>query len=236
MAGSRFQTSETPRLAPSILDSDLARLAEQVEILEGAGIEVIHVDVMDGHFAPNLSIGIPLVSSLRKATNLVLDVHLMIDRPERYVEQFIDAGADIVTVHAEATTHIHRAIDLIRGAGAIPGVAINPGTPVAHATELVPIVDLMLIMSVNPGFGGQKFIPNAIPRLQAAQAAIQASGRDVVLEVDGGVNGGTIASVVEAGADLVVAGSAIFRHEHGPAKGVAALQDQLRSLGSKPIR
>src|SRR5690606_34397439 len=154
------------------LDSDLANLADQVRILEEAGVDIVHVDVMDGRFVPNISIGIPVVASLRAATSLTLDVHLMIEEPERYVSEFVAAGADIVTVHPEATPHVHRALDRIREAGALCGLALNPGTPLAHATELLPVVDLVLIMSINPGFGGQTFKPEALERLRRMRQAI----------------------------------------------------------------
>jgi len=212
-----------PRLAPSVLDSDLANLADQVRILEEAGVDIVHVDVMDGRFVPNISIGIPVVASLRAATSLTLDVHLMIEEPERYVSEFVAAGADIVTVHPEATPHIHRALDRIREAGALCGLALNPGTPLAHATELLPVVDLVLIMSINPGFGGQTFKPEALERLRRMRQAIDASGRQVALEVDGGINSGTIAAAIDAGVDLLVAGSAIFKHPQGPETGVREL-------------
>jgi ribulose-phosphate 3-epimerase len=220
-----------PRLAPSILDSDLARLAEEVELLERAGIDVIHVDVMDGRFVPNISIGIPVVTSLRQSTGLILDVHLMIDEPERFAGQFVEAGADIVTVHAEATPHVHRALDQIRELGALCGLALNPGTPLAHAIELLPVVDLVLIMSVNPGFGGQRFMPGALERLRRMRREIDSAGRQVALEVDGGINHETLPGAVAAGADLLVSGSAIFKHADGPATGVAALMERLQQSG-----
>ena len=183
---------------------------------------------MDGRFVPNISIGIPVVASLRKATSLLLDVHLMIEDPENYVEQFVVAGADVVTVHAEATPHVHRALDRITEAGALAGLALNPGTPLAHAIELLPVVDLVLIMSINPGFGGQAFKPEALKRLSDMRAAIDASGRAVALEVDGGINADTLAQAVEAGTDLLVSGSAIFRHPGGPEVGVRQMLELLR--------
>ena len=230
MSANRLLASPTPRLAPSILDSDLANLGAQVAILAAAGIDVVHVDVMDGRFVPNISIGIPVVASLRAATTLLLDVHLMIVDPENYVAEFVEAGADVVTVHAEATPHVHRAIDRIKEAGALAGLALNPGTPLAHALELLPVVDLVLIMSINPGFGGQTFKPEAAARMRAVRDAIDASGRPVALEVDGGINSTTLEQAVAAGADLLVSGSAIFRHPDGPEVGVRRLQEQLAAL------
>ncbi len=232
MTTNKLLESETPRFAPSILDSDLANLAAQVDILAAAGIDTLHVDVMDGRFVPNISIGIPVVASLRAATDLLLDVHLMIADPENYVTEFVEAGADVVTVHAEATPHVHRALDRIKDAGALAGLALNPGTPLAHATELLPVLDLVLVMSINPGFGGQSFKPTALDRLRAMRAAIDSSGRQIALEVDGGVNRDTLEHVVDTGVDLLVSGSAIFRHPEGPATGVARLVEQLDALRS----
>lgn len=229
MSGNKLLARATPRLAPSILDSDLASLGQQVQILADAGVDTVHVDVMDGRFVPNISIGIPVVASLRAATPLLLDVHLMIADPENYVTQFVEAGADVVTVHAEATPHVHRAIDRVKDAGALAGLALNPGTPVAHAIELLPVVDLVLIMSINPGFGGQSFKPEALQRLAMMRAAIDASGRPIALEVDGGINATTLDDAVKAGTDLLVSGSAIFRHPEGPGAGVRALMDQLKA-------
>lgn len=227
MPENKLLTAPVPRLAPSILDSDLANLADQVGILEAAGIDTIHVDVMDGRFVPNISIGIPVVASLRQATSLLLDVHLMIQDPENYVAGFVEAGADVVTVHAEATPHVHRALDAIREAGALSGLALNPGTPLAHAVELLPVLDLVLIMSVNPGFGGQSFKPQALDRLRQMRQTINESGHAVALEVDGGINSRTIDSVVDAGTDLIVSGSAIFKHAEGAAAGVRELMSRL---------
>jgi ribulose-phosphate 3-epimerase len=201
-------------------------------MLEDAGIEIIHVDVMDGRFVPNISIGIPVVASLRQATPLTLDVHLMIQDPEDYVSEFVDAGANIVTVHPEATPHVHRAIDRIHDAGGKAGVALNPGTPLAHAIELLPVVDLVLIMSISPGFGGQSFKPDALPRIEALRAAIDRTGRDIVLQVDGGINTQTLEAAVTAGADLLVSGSAIFSHAEGPERGVSELIEQLTKINS----
>lgn len=230
MPDNKLLRQPVPRLAPSILDSDLANLADQVGILERAGVDTIHVDVMDGRFVPNISIGIPVVASLRQATSVVLDVHLMIADPENYVVEFVEAGADVVTVHPEATPHVHRALDRIREAGALSGLALNPGTPLSHAIELLPVLDLVLIMSINPGFGGQQFKPQALDRLRCLRKTIDNSGHQVALEVDGGVNSRTLEPVVDAGVDLIVSGSAIFKHPEGADVGVRSLIEQLRAI------
>jgi ribulose-phosphate 3-epimerase len=212
-------------LSPSILNSDLTRLAGSLALLEQAEVEYVHLDVMDGRFVPNISIGIPVVASVRAATKLPLDVHLMIDEPERYIAQFLDAGADILTIHVEATRHPHRALQVIREAGARSGLALNPGTPLDYALELLPMADLVLIMSVNPGFGGQTFIPTALRRIQALRAAIDEGGFRTLIEIDGGVSERNARAIVEAGADLLVAGTAIF----GADDGVVAASARIRS-------
>lgn len=225
MADNRFSWwGHGPLIAPSILDSDLADLRTTLAMLDEAGVKVVHLDVMDGRFVPNISIGIPVVASIRRHTSLTLDVHLMIDQPERYVDEFVDAGADILTVHPEATPHVHRALQSIRAAGARAGVALNPGTPVSHAIELLPMADLVLIMSVNPGFGGQAFIETAPGRMRAVRDAIDAGGYGTLLEVDGGINLDTIGMARAAGADLFVAGSAIFKAKNGPSTAARRLQ------------
>lgn len=216
-------------IAPSILDSDLARLGDTLQALEAAGAEYIHLDVMDGNFVPNISIGVPVVASIRKATALPLDVHLMIDRPERYIQAFVDAGADILTIHYEATVHPHRALQQIREAGIRSGLALNPGTSVSAITDLLPYCDLVLIMSVNPGFGGQTFIPEAERRIREVRDLLGSNDRGVLVEVDGGVNPSTIATVVNAGADVIVAGSAIFKHPDGVEQAVAELREAVRA-------
>lgn len=216
-----------PLLAPSILDSDLGNLAETLRLLERGGADFIHIDVMDGHFVPNISVGLPLVQSVRQHSRLTFDVHLMIDRPERYVERFVEAGADILTVHIEATPHIHRTIQLIRSAGARPGVTLNPGTPIEALSEVLSLVDMVLVMSVNPGFGGQTFIPRTYERLRRLRAMRDASGSTALIQVDGGVNPGNVLAVFEAGADVLVAGSAIFGHADGPEVGLEQLRAAL---------
>ena len=197
-------------LAPSILSADFAHLAEQVQAAAEGGGSVVHVDVMDGHFVPNITIGPVLVRSLRKATDLPLDCHLMIENPDQFIPDFADAGADWISVHQEACPHLNRTLHLIRGHGALAGVVINPATPVETLTEVLDIVDYVLVMSVNPGFGGQKFIPGVahkIRRLADLRAERRLSYR---IEVDGGIALDTVAEVVRAGAEILVAGNAIF--------------------------
>jgi ribulose-phosphate 3-epimerase len=203
-------------IAPSILASNFARLGEEIHTVEQAGADVIHVDVMDGHFVPNISIGIPVVESLRKATRLPLDVHLMIERPEEYIEDFVRAGATRVLVHQEATVHLDRALSMIREHGAEAGAAINPATPVLMLSDVLDKLDTVLVMSVNPGFGGQKFIRGALEKIRQLnqwRARYNASFR---IEVDGGVDLGNVAELAQAGANTFVAGSSIF-HASDPA-------------------
>jgi ribulose-phosphate 3-epimerase len=203
------------KIAPSILDSDLTRLKESLDLLERGGADFIHLDVMDGCFVPNISIGVPVVASVRTATTLPLDVHLMIDRPERYIDAFVSAGANILTVHYEATSHPHRALQSIREHGVQAGLALNPGTPVHAVRDLLDLCDLVLIMSVNPGFGGQQFIPRTIERLAELGELLGTMSLKPMVEVDGGVNAANASAVVAAGARVLVAGSAVFRHEAG---------------------
>jgi ribulose-phosphate 3-epimerase len=197
-------------ISPSILSADFARLGDEVQALERAGADWAHVDVMDGRFVPNMTIGPLVVKALRRATTLPLDVHLMIVEPERYVEDFAAAGADIITVHAEACPHLHRVLQQIRGLGKKAGVSLNPHTPEDVLRYVLELTDLVLVMSVNPGFGGQDFIPAVLPKVSRIRELIRASGRNIHVEVDGGVKPGTARQVVEAGADVLVAGSAVF--------------------------
>jgi len=197
-------------LAASILSADFARLGEEVQAAAAGGAAMIHVDVMDGHFVPNLTLGPPLVVSLRKATSLPLDVHLMIENPEQFIPAFAEAGADWISVHQEATPHLHRALELIRAHGAQAGAVINPATPVEALSEVLDIVDFVLVMSVNPGFGGQKFIPNSLLKLQKLAALKAQHNLRFRIEVDGGVAPDTVRGIVRAGADVLVAGNAIF--------------------------
>ena len=200
----------TVRIAPSILAADFARLADAIRQVEAAGADQIHVDVMDGHFVPNITVGVPVVASLRRATALPLDVHLMIREPDRYVEAFAEAGASIITVHAEAATHLHRTLTRIRQLKARAGVAINPATPVESLRDVVDHIDVLLVMSVNPGFGGQSFIEHSFRKLAAARALLTEARNPGDVEVDGGVDENNAARLVAAGASMLVAGVSIF--------------------------
>lgn len=198
------------RLAPSLLSADFARLSEAIEMIELGGAEVVHLDVMDGHFVPNITIGPPVVKALRKETDLPFDCHLMIEEPQRYIPDFLDAGANMISVHVEADHHLHRALSMIRDGGAMAGIAINPATAIEIIEDAVEYCDYVLVMSVNPGFGGQKFIHNAVGRIRRLSEMIRNRGLGVTIEVDGGIDENTAPSVVRAGAGLLVAGSAIF--------------------------
>ena len=198
------------RIAPSILAADFARLGEEVRAVEAAGADFVHIDVMDGHFVPNLTIGPGVVKALRPHSKLPFDVHLMIAPVDIYVPEFAAAGADIITVHPEAGPHLHRTIQLIKSLGKKVGVALNPATPAEAARTVIGEIDLILVMSVNPGFGGQSFIASQLDKLRALRAMIAQSGRPIALEVDGGINADTASAAVAAGADLLVAGTAVF--------------------------
>ena len=197
-------------LAPSILSADFGRLAEQVRAASEGGGTVIHVDVMDGHFVPNLTVGPPLVKSLRKATKLPLDCHLMIENPDQFIAEFVEAGADWISVHQEACRHLNRTLNLIRSHDALAGVVINPATPVETLTEVLEIIDYVLVMSVNPGFGGQKFIPETVHKIRRLADLRAQRGLNYRIEVDGGIALETVAEVVRAGAEILVAGNAMF--------------------------
>jgi len=198
------------KIAPSILSADFSRLGEEIKAVEAAGADYIHIDVMDGHFVPNITIGPLVVAAVRKITTLPLDVHLMIENPDRYIPDFAAAGADIIVVHAEASVHLHRSIQLIKGLGKKAGVSLNPATPLNYLEYVLADLDLVLLMTVNPGFGGQSFIEEAIPKIKALRAMLDKRGLEAELEVDGGVKTDNIARISHAGADVFVAGSAVF--------------------------
>jgi ribulose-phosphate 3-epimerase len=215
----------TPKIAPSILSADFATLGAEVKAVSDAGADYIHVDVMDGHFVPNLTIGPVVVASLRPHTKLPLDVHLMIEKPELSIEAYAKAGADIITVHAEACVHLERTLQLIKSFGKKCGVSLVPSTPASALDYVMDVADLILVMTVNPGFGGQKFIASQLPKIKRIREMITASGRPIDLEVDGGVNAETAKQVVAAGANVLVAGSAVFtRNAADYAKNIASLR------------
>jgi len=201
-------------LSASILSADFGRLAEEVEAVEAAGADWIHVDVMDGHFVPNITIGPNMVKALSQVTRLPLDVHLMIEKPGRYLEDFVKAGANWLGVHAEACVHLHRVIQRIKELGVKAAVAINPATPLCMIDLVLPDVDMVLLMTVNPGFGGQTFIPNVLPKIRQCRRMIDDAGLSTLLQVDGGVNPENVGELAEAGVDVFVAGSAVFRGDY----------------------
>jgi ribulose-phosphate 3-epimerase len=213
----------TIEIAPSILAADFDCLGEEIHKVQQGGARILHVDVMDGHFVPNLSIGVPVVEALRKATDLILDVHLMIEEPERYVGAFADAGADMISVQQEATRHLDRALGMIQERGLKAGAVINPATPVSSLSEVLDRVDYVLVMSVNPGFGGQKFLPGALDKLRQLRMLRENHRLNFRIEVDGGLGAETIADAVRAGAEMIVAGTSIF-HTPDPAAAVRHLQ------------
>ncbi len=213
------------KLAPSILSANFARLGEQVGEVAEAGADYIHIDVMDGHFVPNITIGAPVVASIRPVAGLPLDVHLMIEHPERYISQFVEAGADIITVHVEASPHLNATIRAIKKLGVRAGVSINPPTPIGTVEEFLPHVDLVLVMSVNPGFGGQPFIPETLPRIAHIRKILNDRGLHAELEVDGGINADNAPDVVKAGADVLVAGNSIFKAKEGIRGAMKRLRD-----------
>jgi ribulose-phosphate 3-epimerase len=211
------------QIAPSILSADFAALGHAVEAVEEGGADLLHVDVMDGHFVPNISIGPPVIQSLRRVTRLPLDVHLMITDPDRYLEAFVEAGASMISVHVEVLPHLHRTLTHIRALGARAGVVLNPSTPVVMVEDVVGVVDHVLVMSVNPGFGGQAFIPRSVQKVAAVRRLLDSAHSPALVEIDGGIDVTNIARVVEAGVDIVVAGWSVFGRDD-PAAAVRALR------------
>jgi ribulose-phosphate 3-epimerase len=197
-------------IAPSILSADFSRLGEEIAAIEKGGADWVHVDIMDGHFVPNITIGPPVVASIRKITKLPLDVHLMIQDPDKYIEKFAKAGADIITIHVETSPHLHRSVQFIKDQGCKAGVSLNPATSLATLDHILSEVDMVLIMTVNPGFGGQEFIPSVLPKIKSLRKKINEKGIGVDIEVDGGVNLNTISKVAQAGGNIFVAGNAVF--------------------------
>lgn len=217
------------KIAPSLLSADFGHLADQIASITESGADYLHIDVMDGHFVPNLTIGLPIVKSLQSLTNIPLDVHLMIKNPSNYIKEFIDAGANIVTVHIETDPHIHRLIERIKSLGAKAGIALNPSTSLNLLDEIVSLVDLILIMSVNPGFGGQKFIPQSIKKISRLKTMLE-EYPEVELEVDGGITEENINDVINAGADIVVVGSAVFNNSD-----ISGSVKKLKSIANQRI-
>jgi ribulose-phosphate 3-epimerase len=216
-----MQNNRNIEIAPSILSADFSRLGEEIEAVERGGAAILHFDVMDGHFVPNITIGLPVLKSLAKVTRLPIDAHLMITEPGRYATQFVDAGAKMVSVHVEADAHLHRTLMAIKSAGAQAGVVLNPSTPIAAVDEALQFADYVLVMSVNPGFGGQKFIPESISKVKRLRQMIDERQLTTRIEIDGGIDRSNIETVVEAGAEIIVAGSAVF----GAADAESAVKD-----------
>lgn len=219
--------SKTVKIAPSILAADYTRLGEQLQAAEAAGADYIHVDVMDGRFVPNITIGPLIVRAARRATGLPLDVHLMIEEPERHIDAFAKAGADILTVHPEATPHVHRALEQIKRLNMLAGIALNPGTPVAAAEEVLAEVDLVLVMSVDPGFGGQEFIAGVLPKVRRLRRLLDEKQLRAELEMDGGITAETAPACVEAGARVLVAGTAVFNEKASVAESIRRLRESI---------
>jgi ribulose-phosphate 3-epimerase len=217
------------RIAPSILSADFARIAEAVAVVERAGADVVHIDIMDGHFVPNLTLGPQLVASLRKQTTLPIDVHLMVEEPRKFIPAFHEAGADWISFHLEASAHIHKDISLIKGFGRKAGLALNPATPISLMEEILGDLDYVLLMSVNPGWGGQSFIPSSLGKIRALRSWIDARKLDIPIEVDGGISLENLEDLVRSGTDIVVAGSAIFGSPD-PAGSIEKMRSKIRDL------
>lgn len=220
-------------LAPSLLSADFGRLAEEIAAVEAAGADLLHVDVMDGRFVPNITIGPPVVAAIRKVAKVPLDVHLMIVEPERYLEAFAEAGADVITVHAEATQHLQRALARIRELGKKPGVALNPATPLSAAEWILSDVDMVLLMTVNPGFGGQTFLPGMVGKVELLRAQLSRAGLPVDVEVDGGIKAENVEAVVRAGANVIVSGSGVFGTKNY-AETIARMRRAIRKGAAAP--
>lgn len=217
------------KISPSILSADFTRLAQELKAIEDAGADYVHVDVMDGNFVPNITVGPFIVEAVKRATKLPLDVHLMIERPENFIADFVKAGSSIITVHVEATKHLHKVIQSIKDSGLRAGVSINPATPASALDDIIPDVDLVLVMSVNPGFSGQGFIPGSLKKISAVRDMIDEKGLAVELEVDGGIKTGNIAGAAEAGADVFVSGSGIFgTPDYG--KTIRAMKEAIKGI------
>lgn len=215
------------KISPSILSANFSRLGKDIELLDQCDVEMIHIDVMDGHFVPNISFGLPVIKDIRSMTKKVFDVHLMIEEPSKYVEDFVKAGADLITIHYEADRHIDRTINYIKSFGVKVGVALNPGTPVSVLKNIIASLDMVLIMSVNPGFGGQKFIPYAVDKIKEVKEMANLVNKELMIQVDGGVDSTNIKTIVDAGANVLVAGSAVFKNGEVE-KNVLSLREALK--------
>jgi len=225
----KLELRQTIEIAPSILSADFAQLARDIKKAEQGGADLLHLDVMDGHFVPNITIGPPVVASIRKITSMQLDAHLMIDNPDRYIEAFVDAGVDMLSVHVEADTHLDRTLQVLSDRKIVAGVAINPGTSLSLLEEVLPLADFILVMTVNPGFGGQKFIPSMLKKIRRLRETIVSNGYKTRIEVDGGIGADNLVDVLEVGAEIIVMGSAIF----GSKGGAVAEVRRLKAMGKR---